>query len=473
MARFVLILFSILSCFNLTSQNLPFQFDVNEHKLYGSDRSNNLIVGNGTFPDDLDLDVCFVNINFQNAKSSTRNDSLIGLYNEFIKNISTEFLSYKSCCFLDLFVESDSTSYTRRYSHFEIEYSPFCENPAAYNQPELMRIIKFNGNKFKYAGLHNSTFPFSIILSFRTNSVISDLITNLVRLKLLYGSKFLIGVGDIDDSVSHLNIKSVEDLELILDFLNRHYSKSPEIVVNEGSKRVWDLSGSYISMGQTYFQVNSFASFPTYYERSNMSQYVVGLDVPIFKNKAFNIGVSYNKSSDFESKPIASYTIIDEHENRSNYLGLKSSFNYSELGILIGVPLVSKGFHDNAFNFVTNVQLASYLLRKGAVSIFASENNQVFSNGVVKDNGMLSYTSPVKWIGFNSSSSFQVSAGCSYKMKDVPVNISMSIGRLYYAWETLSYSSDDVLTKLFLDKIIHSNNLKGTNIGFTLTYSVL
>jgi len=473
MARFVLILFSILSCFNLTSQNLPFQFDVNEHKLNGSDRSNNLTVGNGTFPDDLDLDVCFVNINFQNAKSSTRNDSLIGLYNEFIKNISTEFLSYKSCCFLDLCVESDSTSYSRRYSHFEIEYSPFCENPAAYNQPELMRIIKFNGNKFKYASLHNSTFPFSIVLSFRTNSVISDLISNLVRLKLLYGSKYLVGVGDIDDTVSHLNIKSVEDLDLILDFLNRHYSKIPETVVTGVPKRALDFSGTFLTMGQTNFQVNSLASFPTYYESAFVRQYVVGLDVPFLKNKAFNIGVSFNKSSDFESKLIASYTIIDEHENRSNYLGLKTSFNYSELGILVGVPIINKSFDNNAFKFFTDVQMVSYLVRKGNVDIFASEYNQFFSNGMVKANGAVHYTLPLRWLGFNSSSSLQVSAGCSYTLKDVPINISLSIGRLFYSWKTLSHTSNDVLTNLYLDKILQSSNLKGTNIGFTLTYSVL
>lgn len=473
MARIVLILLFTLSCFNLTSQNLPFQFDVNEQKLYGSDRSNNLTVGNGSFPDNLDLDVCFVNINFQNAKLSTRIDSLIDHYNDCIRKISAEFSSYKSCCFVDLFVKSDSSSYSRRYSHFEIEYSPFCENPAAYNQPELMRTVKFNGNKFKYAGLHNSAYPFSIILSFKANSVISDLISNLVSLKLLYGSKFLVGVGDIDDSISHLNIKSVEDLELILDFLNRHYSNSPETVLNEGSKRFWDLNGSFISIGQTNFQVNSLASFPTYYGSATMRQCVVGLDVPIFKNKAFNIGVSYNKSSDFESKPIASYTIIDEDENRFNYLGLKTSFNYSELGILIGVPLVNKTFHNEAFNFFTNVQMASYLIRKGNVDIFASEYNQFFSNGMVKANGAVDYTLPVRWLGFNSSSSLQVSTGCSYTMNDVPVSISMSIGRLFYTWETLSYYGNDVLTNMYLDKILHSGNLKATNIGFTLAYRVL
>jgi len=473
MARFIFIILLSSPWFNLKTQNVPFQLDINEQKLLGSDRSNNLIAGNGLFPESLDLDICFVNINFQNAKLSSRNDSLIRLYDELIKNISTEYLGFKSKCFLDFFVESDSSSFSRRYSHFEIEYSPFCENPAAYNQPELMRIIKFNGNKFKYANLHNTTYPFSIILSFQTNSDISELISYLVRSRLLYGSKFLVGVGDIDESISHLNIKSINDLEFILEFLNRHYARSQKHLEIDDAKNSWDSKTPFITLSQTQLQGNSLTSFPTYYTRAILRQYVLGMDLPIFNNKYFNVGVSYNNCSNFESKPIASYTIFDENENRANYLGLKSTFSYSEIGVLIGLPLVNKKFHDYPFNIFSNAQIASYLIRNGEVDIFASEYKQIFTNGIIHDNGILHYSLPVRWNGFNSSSSFQINAGCTYTLSEIPINISLSIGKLFYTWKELSYSSEDLLVNLYLDKILQSNTSKGNNIEITISYKVL
>jgi len=471
MVRVFLGILSFYLVGNVSSQS----FDCKGHitKYNTQDQLNVLTIGSNEFLEFTDIEFTFININFAEHRAQVRSDGGVRrVYDSIIQETTERRYRFELLAFEEMCLSAEGVSSDYKFSEVELLYSPGCENPAVYSNPDLMRVIRFNGGEFKFSEIHRIAMPFGILVTVKTNSQIASFLNEIVNSNILKFTGYIEPRNTVHNKASYIMVNSVEDFEFLLRGINCWEKESESINNNSSNNFFYKIgkvsvlemqvaAGLMRNMGYNLMPIDmsknryySFSVLRNHYSRDLIK---------------YSFGLYYSDFQKFTSTTTPEYTFHDENSGYDvRFSDFDARHANSELGVILNIPIIQMST-EKGFNVKLLSGLSTSILRTSRYRLFCSEIKGPIQNSFVQQGGSLVYDNRGSSLGYNGSGFFNLDLCASlnsWKHVTMDINFRNGWGVFNPALEFVNGGISGAFYEAFLKNNMYHQVQLGLNLRF-------